>query len=143
MQRKREDLQFNFELFKTLAACAYKKVGDDALSLAEVLNIFEYYFRRYELHNFSDCPFDPPDYRVHPNIRARQIEHIIALMPYVSDPSYDDIIDLGVGDYEEMIDKHFRTKYMVGRGVCDFNINHFFSGNIRVLRYYEMRYYES
>ena len=35
-----------------------------------------------------------------------------------------------------MIDQHFQTRYRR----CDYNINHFFSGRIRELRFYETCY---
>ena len=45
-------------------------------------------------------------------------------------------MDIDPDCYEDMIDKHFRTRYRN----CDYNINHFFSGRIRVLRFYETCY---
>ena len=45
-------------------------------------------------------------------------------------------MDIDPDCYEDMIDRHFRTRYRN----CDYNINHFFSGRIRELRFYETCY---
>ena len=119
-------MYFNFKLFSSLATRAYNKEDDHIYSLDDVLRIFEYYFQKYE-DTFHD---------VHPNIRAEQIERIIAAMPYI-EPTYGgSVADIEPQDYGPLIDKHFQTQYRN----CDYNINHFFSGDIRLLRYYEELY---
>ena len=70
-------------------------------------------------------------------IRAVQIERIIREMPYIDETDKaNSTMDIDPDCYEDMIDKHFRTRYRN----CDYNINHFFSGRIRVLRFYETCY---
>ena len=106
---------------------AYKKVDNCPYELAEVLSIFEHYFLRYE-QVFR---------QVHPNIRLEQIKNIIESMPYIEnhgESSAGD--DITPGDYKKLIDKHFRTQYRN----CNYNVNHFFSGDVRLLRYYEELY---
>ena len=72
-----------------------------------------------------------------PPIRAVQIERIIREMPYIDETDKaNSTMDIDPDCYEDMIDKHFRTRYRN----CDYNINHFFSGRIRVLRFYETCY---
>lgn len=44
--------------------------------------------------------------------------------------------DISPDAYYAMIDQHFATKYKN----CDYNINHFFSGKVRELRFYESCY---
>ena len=39
-------------------------------------------------------------------------------------------------EYAPIIEQHFKTQYYN----CDYNINHFFSGKIRALRFYEVCY---
>jgi hypothetical protein len=124
-------MQFNFPLFRGLATRAYQNVGNNAFSLKEVLSVFEYYFDAYEKHMG----------RLHPNIRMQQIERIISVMPYIDgDGSSSAGDDIDVGSYEVMIDKHFQTEYNVGYGGCDYNINHLFSGDIRLMRFYDTCY---
>ena len=48
--------------------------------------------------------------------------------------SYSSDVDPEV--YQVLIDKHFATKYRH----CDYNINHFFSGRIRLMRWLEEFY---
>ena len=104
---------FDFDKFSSITASVY---ADSPYSLAEVLEVFRHYFEQYEA--YTGAP--------HPPIRAVQIERIIREMPYIDETDC----------YEDMIDRHFRTRYRN----CDYNINHFFSGRIRVLRFYETCY---
>jgi hypothetical protein len=82
------------------------------------IDIFRYYFQMYE------NTFDKP----HPLIKPMQIKKIVL------DIWHGDFDDMD--DYRAMIDKHFQTKY----SNCDYNIIHFFSGDIRQMRYYETCY---
>ena len=131
-------LYFNFKLFSALVrrACEnievkcgqyFGKTSAYLYSLEDTLSIFEYYFRKYE-DTFGE---------VHPNICMKQIEKIVLLMPSIDSTDYgNQISDIDPDAYPVMIDKHFRTQY---RG-CDYNINHFFSGDIRLMRFYEELY---
>ena len=104
---------FDFDRFSKIAASVY---ADSPYSLAEVLEVFRHYFEQ---------------------IRAVQIERIIREMPYIDETDKaNSTMDIDPDCYEDMIDKHFRTQYRN----CDYNINHFFSGRIRVLRFYETCY---
>ena len=119
-----EQLLFDFDRFSKIAASVY---ADSPYSLAEVLEVFRYYFEQYEV--YTGAP--------HPPIRANQIERIIREMPYIDETDKaHSTMDIDPGCYEVMIDRHFRTRYRR----CDYNINHFFSGRIRVLRFYETCY---
>lgn len=119
---------FDFERFSISAKLAYRRCNGSAYSLEEVLQVFRYYFETYEMI------FDT----AHPMISISQIARIIERMPFVLDDDYESrsMIDISPEDYEAIIDQHFVTKYRR----CDFNINHFFSGKIRDLRYYETLY---
>lgn len=113
---------FDFERFSTSAKLAYRRCNGSAYSLEDVLRVFRYYFETYEMI------FDT----AHPMISIAQIARIIECMPILHDGEYD----ISPEDYEAIVDQHFVTKYRH----CDFNINHFFSGQIRDLRYYETLY---
>ena len=110
---------FDFERFIIAARLAYRRCGSSAYSLEEVLQVFQYYFETYELI-FGEA---------HPMISIDQIARIITKMPFISDDSI-----IAPEDYKIIIDQHFITKYQD----CDYNINHFFSGRIREMRYYEI-----
>ncbi len=118
-------MQFDFSIFAVIATKAYQTVSDPVYSLKDVLAIFGYYFERYEA-TFG---------RVHPNIRTEQIASIIERMPYIDD-EHGRIQDIDPESYQDLIDQHFRTQYRN----CNYRINHFFSGSIRTLRYYETLY---
>lgn len=118
---------FDFQTFSAFAAKAYKELGGSPYTLDEVLSVFHYYFEKYE--QYSGEP--------HPHIRLEQIKRIIHVMPYMSQdfPSGAGS-DLDADCYPILIDQHFQTEYQN----CDYRINHFFSGSIRELRFYETCY---
>lgn len=128
-------LIFDFDWFTVSVTLAYRRCGGSSYKLPEVLRVFRYYFETYEL--LSGSP--------HPAISIQQIANIIDKMPMVSGVEEEDEegniqlldVELTPEDYELLIDQHFNTKYKRG---CDYNINHFFSGRIRELRYYETLY---
>lgn len=61
----------------------------------------------------------------HPPLKIEQIKKIILSMP-----------DITPEQYPEIIKRYMDTEYKN----CDHNVNHFFSGNIRMLRVYEVGY---
>ena len=101
----------------------YKAIGEHCYSIAQVLWVFMYYL----------CTYQNEIGREHPNIKAAQVRRIIEAMPYVGD-CHERMSDIEPEDYSAMIDRHFKTKYQDG---CDYNINHFFSGDIRQMRIYD------
>lgn len=119
---------FDFDRFSISVKLAYRRCNGSAYSIEEVLQVFRYYFETYEMI------FDT----AHPVISIAQIARIIEKMPFVmEDDETDILLDISPEDYEVIIDQHFVTKYKRG---CDYNINHFFSGQIRDLRYFETCY---
>ena len=115
---------FDFDKFADITASVFP---DGAYTLREALGVFRYYFEQYEAYMGA----------AHPPICAEQIVRIVEKMPYIDETdralSIEDVVPEA---YEEMIDRHFRTRYRN----CDYNINHFFSGRIRELRFYEIGY---
>ncbi len=115
---------FDFETFSMLVKKVYK---ESPYTLEQVLWVFRYYFMCYE------AAMGKP----HPNIRLEQIRHIVEAMPYIDREAVGGcFVDIDLNEYQEIIDQHFRTSYRN----CDYNINHFFSGQIRELRFYETCY---
>lgn len=121
-------MMMDFDRFTTAAKLAYRRCGGSAYTIDEVLRVFRYYCDTYEMI-FETA---------HPMISIVQIVRIIEKMPFILEEEGHEsrMCDIGPEDYEVMIDQHFITKY---KG-CDYNINHFFSGQIRNLRYYETLY---
>ena len=119
-------MAFNFNTFSAFARMAYDELAYSPYSFEDVLKVFHEYFWKYKHFRKTD----------HPIIKSEQINHIIKIMPYFDDsPSDydDDEIDIEPQEYRAMIQRHFETQYKN----CDYNINHFFSGKIRRLRFYE------
>ena len=116
---------FDFETFTRIVRRVYPH--GNAYSLQQALSVFYAYFQRYEQRTG----------RAHPHIRGEQIRAIVEKMPYLERETFQGEYTLiNPEDYSALIDCHFRTKYRR----CDWNINHFFSGRIRELRFYEELY---
>ena len=94
-------------------------------SVDDVLAVFAYFFDAYaaEIH------------QPHPPLKKEQILRIIEQMPFV-DIHHGNVADLDADAYPVMIDRYFRTPFRN----CDYRINHFFSGQIREMRFYEECY---
>jgi hypothetical protein len=126
---RRISLIFDFQTFSRLVAY---NLPEDGFNLEDTLKVFRYYFECYE-QRFG---------RPHPNIRVSQIVGMAKKMPSVTIEDrgrYGSVENLTVGEYIGegcMIDRHFQTQYRN----CDYNINHFFSGRVRELRWLETCY---
>ncbi len=115
---------FDFDKFAQITASVYLV---SPYTLEESLSVFQYYFEKYEEHTG----------RPHPPIKASQIVRICQDMPYIDrECSGGQYADIEPEDYPVLIDRYFSTKYRS----CDRNINHFFSGRIRELKFYEELY---
>lgn len=117
-------MKFNIDEFKRIAARVYPQPTEwykCPYSFDEVMDVFAYFFEAYE------------DYRgeVHPPINANQIFDIIDKMPVVDD------IDVSPEMYKEMIERYFQSSF---QNRCNYRINHFFSGDVRKYRLYELAY---
>ena len=120
-------MSFNIDIFERTLAKAYDMVyapGEPGIPFEEVEYIILTYFATYKeaLH------------REHPPISVNQLRRIIEKIPYCE--LNGQLMDLDADTYDELIRQHFRTRYEN----CDYNINHFFSGDIRANRYYETCY---
>ena len=115
---------FDFEKFRKIAANVYPQTP---YSFEESMEVFRYYFGKYE-----EVMGKP-----HPPIRASQIVRICRVMPYIAQEGRGGACaDIEPECYPVLIDRYFSTRYRN----CDRNINHFFSGRIRELRFYEECY---
>ena len=117
---KQDDfLPFDFETFSRIAAGVYdQKIP---YTLDDCLMVFKSYFENYE--KYRGHP--------HPPIKANQIARLMWTMPFM--PPIDicsEIPDVAPESYPLLIQLHFKTRYRR----CDYNINHFFSGDIRYMR---------
>ena len=119
-----DKLLFDFEKFSNLAGAVYRNC-DVPYSLQDVLMVSRCYFGSYER-----CMEHP-----HPPIKATQIRRIIQEMPWICpEDKGSRFADIDPECYTDIIHQHFNTRYRN----CDYNINHFFSGKVRELRYFEL-----
>jgi len=116
-------LQFDFSRFEKIAASVYNQ--GNPYTLPECLTVFRWYFQTYE--EYMGHP--------HPPIRASQIARIMQDMPWIIEEDKGGYYpDIPIELYHDLIRLHFKTKYRR----CDYNINHFFTGRIRELRFHEL-----
>lgn len=100
------------------------KLCKTSYSLEDTIKLFELYFAAYE--HFTE--------EKHPVINVGQVKNIIENMPFLCVGNCEDnVLDISIEDYQLMIPAYFMTHYKN----CDYHINHFFSGKIRELKYYE------
>lgn len=117
---------FDFDKFAKITASVYPV---SPYTLEEALSVFRYFFTKYEKST----------QRPHPPLKASQIVRIIQDMPYIDHPAQRGAyVDIKPEDYPELIDQYFKTPFRS----CDYRINHFFSGRVRELRFFEKLYHE-
>lgn len=112
-----------YERFTRICGQIYKTV-DTRFSFNDCMKVFDAYFSCY--HDFMGAEHPTPSYK--------QIAAIMEKMPNVVDEHTE--FDLEPEDYEKMIPAYF----LIDFPNCDYNISHFFAGNIRLYRYYETCY---
>lgn len=116
---------FDFDKFADITASVFP---GGPYTLDEALGVFRYYFEQYEAHTGQIAPAD---------LRKSDRAHRSGEMPWIEQADRGSAYaDIPPESYPPMIDQHFRTRYRR----CDYNINHFFSGRIRELRFYETCY---
>ena len=112
---------FDFDKFSRIAASVYP---GGAYSLEETLNVFRYFFEKYE-----EVRGEP-----HPPIRASQIVRIMLDMPYEEQRDrWGSIVDMDPDCYTMLIDKYFQTPFKN----CNYLITHNISGRIRAQTFFE------
>ncbi len=113
---------FDFKKFCSIAAGVFP---DSTYTFNEAMCVFRRFFAAYEEHTR----------RPHPPIKASQIARIIEDMPLIDVGEDRPFIYVSASDYPAIIDMYFTTEYKN----CDYNINHFFSGKVRKMKYFEAR----
>lgn len=119
----------NIAYFSRLAEREYdsvvRKFQDFPYSFNDVMLVFTDFFRKYELYRGES----------HPPVRRELIRNYIRRMPF-DDDGLRFCADIDPEVYPEIITGYFNTPFKK----CDYRIAHFFSGDIRMLRLYEIMY---
>ena len=97
-----------------------RKEGEELYSINNVKGIAAYYFYMFEYETSLN----------HPVITPRVWAEIITKMRFIYDEDQN-AIEIEPDDYDILIDDYFNTTLQSDR-----NISHFFSGEIRLFRYY-------
>lgn len=119
------DFLMNYNIFDRLVASVYQE--KDAWPLEGYIYVFHKYFDTYEEY------FQEP----HPHISKANIRKLMDKMPYLSCESRHDTDEyLDPDSYDALIERYFELDWQH----CDYNVNHFFSGQIREMRFYETCY---
>ena len=118
----------DFDRLSDTIHALYIRLGPFPYSAEEYINVFRYYFAKYQA--VTGWP--------HPPVKWEQILRIMEIMPYSERYHLiqGDIYDIPPDMYPEIIDLYFSTPFRN----CDYRINHFFSGDIRNMRIYELLY---
>ena len=115
---------FDYEIFNRIAIKQYNSVSCP-YTLNEVLSIFRYYFDTYRAYMGRDHPFLKSE-QIRKIIEPQQAGEIIERLPFCED------MYIEAEEYPTLIESYFNTDFN-----ADYNINHFFSGSIRLMRIYD------
>lgn len=119
-------MQFEIWRFHRFAKYVYDGIDAHPYDYWSILSLFQYYFEKYEERT----------HQPHPPLNTLQIERFINKFPYIFGKDGDVLADISQDENRMIIDKYFETKFPN----CDYNINHFFSGRIREIKYFEACY---
>lgn len=106
----------DLNIFQRQLIKAYKQ-SHCTFSLQEAFDVFKFYFECYKLNMKKE----------HPPLRTSKLIELLNDM--------DGNGFFASEDYPDLIEQYFDTPFN-----CDRNIIHFFSGDIRTLRFYEICY---
>ena len=109
--------------FVRICSHIHKNAGVSQYSFTDCMKVLDMYFDYYR--EFMG--------REHPVPSYKQLVTVMEAMPHTDEAR---IFDLSPSDYEVLIPAYFLTDFPG----CDRNISHFFSGQIRLYRYYENLY---
>lgn len=114
----------NMVIFKRILHSVMRD-ADTTYNEEEAYGVFDYYFKAYRNRFGED----------HPNLRKAQVKRIVERMPEVFRYTVGvSSISIDPETYEYMIEAYLDTEFA---GCVDYNINHFFSGQIRELLFYQ------
>ena len=108
---------FDFDIFSKMVEDAYLEFVDHPYTLEEVLGVFKCFFDRF--HEYFDN---------HPPISEEQIIFILEVMPYQTTCTKG-VNFIDPWEYPAIIDEYFESDFKN----CNYRINHFFSGKIRLI----------
>lgn len=111
----------DYSIFHRQLCKAYKQAYT-SFTFEECEHIFLCYFSKYRAYMGRD----------HPYLKTSKLTELIGDLAIQEKYNWD----YSPSDYPIMIDSYFETEF----SNSDRNICHFFSGEIRVLRYYEKLY---
>lgn len=114
----------DFERFERIVRKQWAILDHDGgftlFSVDDCLKVFRCFFDTYAQFRRA----------LHPPLKAEQVRRIMIAMPYVV---YNGEVDYIPPDlYPFMIWRYFNTQYR-----ADYRINHFFSGRVREMKFYE------
>ena len=98
-------------------------------SFEDTKNVLCYFMQKYKAETGKE----------HPGIDGRKLMYIIGLMPYFNYQTEQKQLafDIQPEEYKKIIDLYFRCNEFTSD--CDYQIAHFFSGKIRMMRKSEMK----
>lgn len=121
------DFHLNFKIFDKVCEKAYRQLPPHySIPLDEVKDVFHFYFFLYHHDQGKD----------HPNMTVNNVLRIIEEMPYI----YNSRIVVNVDCLDAEINRALIAAYFSTPMNCDRNINHFFSGDIRAIKFHETEY---
>ena len=108
---------FDFSIFSDMVSAIYSDFDDHPYTLKEVLEIFQYFFTKHYEYIGN-----------HPPVSKAQIIRFLDAMPYLT--AYTGGINvIDPLEYPDIIDEYFESDFKN----CNYRINHFFSGKIRLI----------
>ena len=115
----------DFERFSEIVRKQWAILNEEVEALPytveDYLGVFQCFFDTYE--QFRGEPYPP--------LKADQVRRVMLRMPYIIVSG--ECFDIGPEDYTEtLIPAYFNTQYK-----ADYRINHFFSGRVREMKFYE------
>ena len=118
-------MTFDFRIFESVLKKAYSAEEQRPYSMETVREIFRHFFVEYEA----------TQRKPHPPVSAAQVRAILLKLPYIDDTGAAfaewEVLEI----YPALINQYFQTRFRN----CDYRISHFFSGKIRLLRFFELQ----
>ena len=98
--------------------------NDDEID-EDTIEAITYYLETYQYHRKCN----------HPNLKTEQWQRVVDTILHCVTDSFERDYYISLEEEQQIIDHHFNTEYSID---CDYNILHYISGDIRVMRYLEI-----
>lgn len=123
----------DFDVVKRQIIAEYLKLYGNAdineeWNIKTIISLFRYFYDRYYAILKKE----------HPHLSSKSISKIIEKVPHIEIPESGKWIDLRFEDYEQMIDGYLETD--MNDPTFSHSIAHFMSGNVRLIKFYEVLY---